>query len=133
MEAVRNREQNSMTTVVYRNKTQRNARLRRKRSSLILEPLFAQVTNFVRDAARKKPRKGKSSKKSEILMTEITNAMMKLVRVGRGIAFDYPEVREEMSSACRNIEILGMLLIACTMSYCKMRTSSFILFDKCYA
>ena len=108
MEAVRNRENNSTTTVIYRNRTSKSARFRRKRSSLILEPLYAQVTNFVRDAARKKPRKGKSSKKSEILMTEITNAMMKLVRVGRGIAFDYPEVRQEMSSACRNIEILGM-------------------------
>ena len=108
MEVSRNREQAAVATVIYRNKTSKNARFRRKRSSLILEPLYAQVTTFVRDAARKKPRKGKTSKKSEILMTEISNAMRKLVRVGRGIAFDYPEVREEMTSACRNIEILGM-------------------------
>ena len=108
METARNRDQTSMTTVTYRNRSSHNARFRRKRSSLILEPLYAQVTHFVRDAARKKPRKGKSSKKSEILMTEISNAMIRLVRVGRGIAFDYPEVREEMTSACRNIEILGI-------------------------
>ena len=98
---------NSPARVILRGKTSR-ARLRRKRSSLILEPLYAQVTNFVRDAARKKPRRGKRSKKSEVLMTEICNGMLRLVRVGRGIAFDYPEVRAEMATACRNIEILGM-------------------------
>lgn len=105
-------------SVVYRKKSSKAARFRRKRSSLILEPLFAQVTNFVRDAARKKPRRGKRSKKSEILMTEIANAMVRLVRVGRGIAFDYPEVQDEMSSACRNIEILGRYLLRLLLLFC---------------
>ena len=111
MENANSRQKASTTAVVYRNRNSKAARFRRKRSSLILEPLYAQVTNFVRDAARKKSRKGKRSKKSEILMTEIANALLKLVRVGRGIAFDYPEVRDEMSSACRNIEILGMFML----------------------
>ena len=98
--------QDSPVRVKLRNKGSK-ARLRRKRSSLILEPLYAQVTNFVRDAARRHSRRGKRSKKSEILMAEISNALLRLARVGRGIAFDYPEVRVEMSSACRGIEILG--------------------------
>ncbi len=94
--------------IIMRNNNASKARLRRKRSSLILEPLYTQVTNFVRDAARKQPKRNKRSKKSETLMSEIHNALQKLIRVGRGIAFDYPEVRVEMSSACRSVELLGM-------------------------
>ncbi len=99
----------SPSRVVMRNKV-KTARFKRKRSSFILEPLYAQVTNFVRDAARKQPRKSKRSKKSEILMQEIHCALQKLVRVGRGIAFDYTEIRVEMSTACRSVELLGMYI-----------------------
>ena len=106
MERVSRAPDGSPVRVVMRNKTSK-ARLKRKRSSFILEPLYTQVTNFVRDAARKQPRKGKRSKKSETLMMEIYSALHKLTKVGRGIAFDYREVRVEMSTACRSVELLG--------------------------
>ena len=94
------------TKVVLRNPSTR-AQFKRKRSSLILEPLYAQVTSFVLDAARRHVKRGRRSKKSEYLMRQINNALRKLVVVGKGIALDYPEVRVQMADACTNVQKLG--------------------------
>ena len=100
--------------VIRRKRKGKNrAHLKRKRSSLILEPLFEHVSEFVKDAVSMDATEEKNFKKgskSEILLQKIEVSLKKLVQVGQGIALDYPEVRKDMLIASKNVMDSGKLI-----------------------